>query len=271
MRQGLFLEVSRLYQNSVIVESGDRCRLVGYDEIFVTDYTMDYYTYSYQTTTTFAGENAVTNAIHYVTSDNLPKVYTLSGHGEQELSADITAMIKQDNMEVEALSLLALDAVPEDAAAIIINAPSSDLGDDETALLISWLEGSGSVVLLTDYIEEGSMQNLLKITAAMGLTVQNGIVIEGDRNMRISRYPHYLLPDIASHEITDALIDGGYYILTPIAQPIVETGADGAETTVIFSEYSADYYQAAADGNAVLLVSADAVDALIRTVRSLLQ
>ena len=155
------LETARLYQNSLIVESGERYRLVGYDEIFVTDYSMDYYTYSYSTTTTFAGENAVTNAIHYVTSDSLPKVYALSGHGEAELSGDITAMIQQDNMEYESLSLLSMDAVPEDAAAIIINVPSSDLGEYETEALLSYLENGGSVVLLTDYIEEGKMQNLL--------------------------------------------------------------------------------------------------------------
>ena len=235
------LETSRLYQNSVIVDSEGRYRLVGYDEIFVTDYSMDYYSYSYTTTTTFAGENAITNAIHYVTSDSLPKVYVLSGHGEAGLSDDVTAMIRQDNMEYESLSLLSLDAVPEDAAAVIINAPSSDLGEDETGILISWLRDGGSVVLLTDYIEEGKMPNLLQITQAMGLTVQPGIVIEGDRNMRISRYPHYLLPEISSHEITDALVAGGYYILLPIAQPIAEAEGSGAEITWLLTTSDASY------------------------------
>lgn len=239
--KGYDLETTRLYQNSVIVDSEGRYRLVGYDEIFVTDYSMDYYSYSYNTTTTFAGENAITNAIHYVTSENLPKVYVLSGHGEEELSSDITDMIKQDNMESESLSLLSLDAVPEDAAAVIINAPSSDLGDDETEVLISYLKGGGSVVLLTDYIEEGKMTNLLKVTQAMGLTVENGIVIEGDRNMRVSRYPHYILPSIASHEITDALISGGYYILTPIAQPIIETENSSASITWLLTTSDASY------------------------------
>ena len=239
--RGYELEATRLYQNSVIVDSEGRYRLVGYDEIFVTNYSMDYYSYSYNTTTTFAGENAITNAIHYVTSDSLPKIYLLSGHGEAELSDDVTAMIRQDNMEYESLSLLSMDAVPEDAAAVIIHAPASDLGEDETEVLIAYLRGGGSVVLMTDYIEEGKMRNLLKVTQAMGLTVQSGIVIEGDRNMRISRYPHYLLPDIASHEITDALTEGGYYILTPIAQPIVETEGSEAEITWLLTTSGSSY------------------------------
>ena len=246
--RGYELETSRLYQNSVIVDSEGRYRLVGYDEIFVTDYSMDYYSYSYNTTTTFAGENAITNAIHYVTSDSLPKVYLLSGHGEAELADEITAMIRQDNMEYESLSLLSMDAVPEDAAAVIINVPSSDLGEDETELLITYLQGGGSVVLMTDYIEEGKMKNLLKVTQAMGLTVQPGIVIEGDRNMRISRYPHYLLPDMTSHEITDALMEGGYYILTPIAQPIAEAEGSDADITWLLTTSDASYAKLAGLG-----------------------
>ena len=244
--KGYDLETSRLYQNSVIVDSGDRYRLVGYDEIFVTDYSMNYYSYSYETSTTFDGENAITNAIHYVTSDNLPKVYVLTGHGEAELSEDVTDMIQQDNMEQESLSLLSLDAVPEDAAAVLINAPSSDLGDDETEVLIAWLQNGGNVVLMTDYIAEGSMTNLLRVTAAMGLTVEPGIILEGDRNMRVSRYPHYILPEMTSHEITEALMEGGYYILTPIAQPIVETGSSGASVTWLLTTSGSAYAKLAA-------------------------
>ena len=45
--------------------------------------------------------------------------------------------------------------------------------------------------------------------------------------------------------------------------------ANGMETTVVFSEYSAEYYQAAVDGRAPVLVSAETIDAIIRTVRSM--
>ena len=43
----------------------------------------------------------------------------------------------------------------------------------------------------------------------------------------------------------------------------------GLETTVIFSEYSADSYQVSVDGTEMLLVSAEDVDALVRTVRAM--
>ena len=56
---GYDLELSRLYANSVLVECGNKTRLVGYDEIYVTSYSMDYYGYNYTTTTDFDGESAI--------------------------------------------------------------------------------------------------------------------------------------------------------------------------------------------------------------------
>lgn len=237
---------SQLYQNSVIVQCGDRYRLVSYTDIYVTEYSMDYYSYNYTTTTSFNGENALTNAIHYVSSDNLPKVYTLTGHGESELSDSVTEMLAQDNFEYESLSLLTEESVPEDATAVIINAPTGDLSEDEADMLVSYLAGGGSVVLTTGYTEENAKPHLMKVTESMGLTLGNGIVIESDRNMRLSRYPHYLLPDIAEHDVTEALISGGYYILVPLAQPIVEAEGTGAEITWLLTTSESSYAKAAA-------------------------
>lgn len=240
------LEISQLYENSVLAVCGDRYRLVGYDEIFVTEYSMDYYSYSYTYTTSFDGENALTNAIHYVSSDDLPKVYTLTGHGEEALSTSITAMLAQDNFEYEDLSILTADEVPEDASAIIIHQPATDINEDEAALLISYIENGGSVVLLTAYMDVDSMPNLMTLTRAMGLEVGEGIILEGDRNMRLSRYPYYILPDVASHDVTDPIISTGYYILSPLAQPIVETAEHDADITWLLTTSSDAYAKVAA-------------------------
>ena len=240
------LDLTRLYENSVLVTAGTKYRLVGYDEIFVTDYSMDYYSYSYTTTTSFDGENALTNAIHYVSSDDLPKVYTLTGHGEDALSDSIKGMLEQDNFEYEDLSILTADALPEDAAAVVIHQPTTDLNEDEAALLISYLENGGNVVLSTAYMATDKMPNLLSVTRAMGVELGEGIVIEGDRNMRLSRYPHYILPDAASHEVTTSITSAGYYILSPLAQPIVKTADSTASITWLLTTSDSAYAKAAA-------------------------
>ena len=240
------LEITQLYENSVLVDCEGRYRLVGYDEIFVTDYEMDYYSYNYTTTTTFEGENALTNAIHYVSSDDLPKVYTLTGHGEAALSDSIKRMLEQDNFEYEDLSILTADALPEDAAAVVIHQPTTDLNEDEAALLISYLENGGNVVLSTAYMATDKMPNLHSVTRAMGLELSDGIIIEGDRSMRLSRYPHYILPNAASHEVTTSITSAGYYILSPLAQPIVETADSTADITWLLTTSDSAYAKQAA-------------------------
>ena len=141
--------------------------------------------------------------------------------------------------------MLSMENVPKDADVIVIHAPQKDLGDDETAMLIEWMENGGQLALITDYIGDGEMSNLLSLTASMGMTVSNGLVIEGDSRMHVTRYPYYLLPDIESHETTDALIEGGYYILMPLAQGIIETGDDVAQISYLLSTSSGAYAKAA--------------------------
>lgn len=240
------LTISSLYENSVLVVSDSKNRLVGYDEIFVTEYSMDYYSYSYTASTSFDGENALTNALHYVSSDNLPKVYTLTGHGEQELSSTITDMLAQDNFDYESLSLLTAEEMPEDAGAVIIHQPSTDLNEDEAALLLAYLENGGNVVLVTSYMPVDSMPNLLSVTRAMGLELGEGIIIEGNRNMRLSRYPYYILPNVTTHTVTSAIKNAGYYILSPLSQPIVETADTTADVTMLLTTSDEAYAKQAA-------------------------
>ena len=79
-------------------------RYVDYYDIYEYDYTNYYTTGSVDMN--FAGEWAITSAVSYVVNDDLPKVYTLTGHGEGSLSSDFQSAAEQDNVEFEELSLL---------------------------------------------------------------------------------------------------------------------------------------------------------------------
>ena len=234
-----------LYMNSVIVSGEERSRLVSYEDIYLYNYSMDYSTYGYTYTVDFDGERALTSAIHYVSSDDLPKVYVLTGHGESQLPDSFTQSMESDNLEVEELSLLSLEQVPEDADCLVINAPQSDLSQEEAQMLISYLDEGGRVMLFTDYIASGTMENLLSVTAHMGLTVGQGLIVEGDGSMSLRGYAYYLLPGLNSHDITQPLIDGGYYALVPLAQPMEETGESEAQVTFLMTTSDQAYAKAA--------------------------
>ena len=95
--------------NSLVVECGDRSRYIGYDDIYLQE--ADVYSYSYSTS--FDGEGAITSAIDYVVREELPQLYVLEGHGESELPATFSEQIGKDNMEVNSLSLLTVDEIPQ--------------------------------------------------------------------------------------------------------------------------------------------------------------
>jgi ABC-2 type transport system permease protein len=76
----------KIYNNTLIVVCGGRNRVLGYYDIFKYDYQSDYYGASgYGYDVSFAGEEALTSALDYVTSEDLPVAYALSGHGEAKL------------------------------------------------------------------------------------------------------------------------------------------------------------------------------------------
>jgi ABC-2 type transport system permease protein len=201
--------------NSLILVCGDRSTFVSVDDIYVYDYSNYYYDGTYDVS--FEGENALTSAIAYVTSEDLPTVYMLEGHGESELSDTFSTAVEKENIAVDTLSLLTLEAVPEDADCVILCAPTSDISADEKDKLQKYLQSGGTMLLITNP-PEADMTNLYALMAEYGAQAVEGIVMEGDSNYYAWGAQHYLLPNIESHGITDPLIDGNYYVLLPIAQ-----------------------------------------------------
>ena len=98
-----------LSANSLIVVCGDRNKVIDYNNIYES--TIDYQTYSSQTTG-FDGEGQITSAIGYVTSEDLPILYTLEGHGEKEMDSTIKEDIEKANMDIQSLNLLTEGNVP---------------------------------------------------------------------------------------------------------------------------------------------------------------
>lgn len=204
---------SELNDNSVIVESGDSYKVLDYCDI----YTLNTATYSYE----FGGEASITSAIKSVTGAETATVYVLSGHGESELPDDVLSDIELASMQTAELNLLSEGNVPDDADAVIMYAPQSDLSDDEKDALLDYLQEGGSFMLITDYLS-ADMPNVDEVMDSYGLEAVDGLVVEGDSSYALSGYPYYLLPSIGSSDITADLSGGNTYVLFPLAHGIRE-------------------------------------------------
>ncbi|MBQ4297050.1 MAG: GldG family protein, partial [Clostridia bacterium] len=249
-----------LADNSVIVESGKRFKVVPYTDMVYTDYSgmtqEDYYNYYYYNiqprgTQVFAGENALTSAIDFVTVPSVPKLYALSGHGETALSTTMTGYIEDENIEFETISLLTSSSfeepgaftdglsggavqVPEDASCILLNAPTSDLSDEELTALLDYLKNGGTLVVTADY-RTADLPNMVKLANALGLEIPGSLVIETSQNY-YTRAAYWLLPKAQSHGITDPLLSAQKYVLFANAHAMraAESAPEGVTVTPLF-------------------------------------
>lgn len=214
--------------NSLVVECGDRSRFIGYDDIYIQE--ADIYSYTYSTS--FDGEGAITSAIDYVVTDDLPQLYVLEGHGEQELPQNFKEQIEKENIETNTLSLLTVDEVPEDADAILIYEPSSDLSEEEIDMLYEYAEDGGKLMVIAGPTEDGILENLYGLLENYDVETCEGIVVEGNRDS-YTMQPYVLLPEMSSHEITDSLIEENYYPNMPISQGMIINDESGAVTPLL--------------------------------------
>ena len=199
--------------NSLIVVSGEKYRYVPYSDIYVSQGSA----YSYSYTTSFDGEGAITSAIDYVVSTELPVVYTLEGHGEADLPETFADQLEKENIETKSLSLLTVDEIPEDAAALMIYAPASDISAEEANMLSEYVKSGGKLLALAGPVADGELTNLYGILSDYGVTVAQGIVSEGDREHYAFQAPYVLLPDLADSDITAPLAEKKYMAIVPIA------------------------------------------------------
>lgn len=203
-----------VYNNSLIVECGERSRYIGIDDIFLGQIDLSSYTYN---TTDFDGEGAITSAIDYVTNEEFPQLYVLEGHGEEELPETLLNQIEKENMEINPLSLLTVDKIPEDAACIVIYAPTSDISAEEKHMLANYVENNGKLLVMSGAIEGGIPENLYSLLSDYGVKAHEGFVVDTDRQHYAFGYPYVLMPDMNSNEITDSLIEEKYYPIMPLS------------------------------------------------------
>lgn len=222
-----------IYDNSLIVVSGERSKYISYYDLYEMEY--DYY-YGSSTTTGFDGEGQIDSAISYVISEDLPVLYFTEGHGELEPDSTTTASLEKANYQLETINLITAEEVPEDAGCLIVCSPQSDISENEAEKMITYLENGGKAMFVMDYIGK-ELPNFQSVFENYGITQEVGIVMEGDAQHYIMQAPYYIIPNIESTDITTDLISDNKYVLLPATQPVgvLESYRDTLEIEAILT------------------------------------
>ncbi len=110
-----------------------------------------------------AAEDAITEAVAYVTADKIPTIYFADGNGEQSTGNRLN---------------LKTDKIPEDATLIIINTPKEDYSEAAVADLLDFTRRGGRLIALTNEANL-DMPNLVRLLECYGIEAKRGTLGDG--------------------------------------------------------------------------------------------
>ena len=178
----------------IIVKNGDREKILSSSDL----YTYDYSTYQTKDTT----EEAITNAIISVTTDEKPVIYNLTGHNKYD--SDYIYFFSQD-LENEAyefndLDLLTTGSVPDDCSVLMITTLEEDITEVERDEILDYINKGGKIILFSDPNATGKdMPNFQDVLDEYGVTISEGVMLEQDSDRMLYGSPSAILVTVSSY------------------------------------------------------------------------
>lgn len=195
-------EAALLQFNSVIVvnEENQRSKMVLCTEMITSE--IDYNTYTETYTSDVEGQ--IASAMMYVTNEDLPVMYVMSGHGEIALTDTQKSLITKNNVDLIDFDALTENSVPEDCDILLINYPSYDFTAEQAEVVKTYMANGGKVLMSLDYMA-ASFPNLNALLNYYGVEMVQGIVYETDSNHYAQTLPYCLIPMMDTHAITEEI------------------------------------------------------------------
>lgn len=194
---------------TVIIQKGDKFRTLPLNDLYIQD--------SETGQVSVDLEQQITNAVMYVNSDSSDiKVYFTTGHNEF-LEGQLQNELSSSGYTVDTVNI-ALNGIPEDANLLIIEAPENDFTQEERDMLDSYLQNGGKAAFI---FMAGTPvgERLGSYLSEWGITPHNDYVIENDadRAYRSQTGIPAPAPEMAEHEITQALLEKDNAFIAPVS------------------------------------------------------
>lgn len=179
--------------SKIIVEYNQKEKTLGVDDLYTYEYTNNNYEEINIT------EEALTNAILDVTTENKPKIYLYNVHSSygEKYFTTLSEGIRNDANEFEFLDLLKTGKVPEDCKCLIIPTLSEDISDEEKSYLVDYINNGGNIILLEDpNVLNANTPKFQSVIDMYGFSVSNGVVMEQDDDKMIHNMPGFIITDV---------------------------------------------------------------------------
>jgi len=174
-------------------------------------------------------EQELTNAVIKVVSGTQRKLYFLQGHGERDpLNSErqgystIKTALERENYAIERLPLVQKGAVPDDATALVVAGPTSDILAPELGEINTFLAKGGKLLLMADPPAGAAappMPNLETLARDWGAQLDKAIIVDasGIGQLFGSSYDTPVAVNYPPHPITERFDSLTAF---PLARPV---------------------------------------------------
>ncbi len=168
------------------------------------------------------------NALVHLMNPGQRSVYFLTGHGERDIAnagdnsmTRSKTVLESKNYTVKTLNLLAANAIPTDALSIIIAGPTQPISSAEMALLKTYVDKGGSLIVMEDASLNSNTSKTPDpltdyLTATWGITLNNDIVIDPSSSQALVAIEN----SYGTHAITNKLQSQNMVTFFPTARSL---------------------------------------------------
>lgn len=179
-------------------------------------------------------EQSITNAIIKLSRGASKKVYYVQGHGEPLLDSAGQGGLKEfadalgdELVTIEGLMLAQVGSIPQDAAAVIVAAPTKPMPQNERDAIIAYAKAGGRLLLFANP-EDRDSDEIRTLAAAFGIEVRRDIIL--DEQLRLFAGPQVAVQFIAQqfspHPITSGLTQAEPLVFTFASSVAAPTSAE---------------------------------------------
>jgi hypothetical protein len=195
-----------------------------------------------RTATHFRGEMVFAGALVAVTSPKPLNAYFLIGHGEHPISGDaetgylnFAALLAQDYVRPDTLSLSGNRAVPSDCNLLIIAGPDKEIPESELEKINQYLKQGGRVLALFTGFSGNQPTGLERLLKEWGVTVGASDIRDPENSLLASQLD-VLVRDFGGkpHTIMNPLVNYSLWLLLP--RPVAADASRGSSDTLNVQE-----------------------------------
>jgi gliding motility-associatede transport system auxiliary component len=187
--------------------------------------------------TEFLGEMTFTAALLDVTNPKPLKAFFLKGHGEHQIDSGdevmgylkFAAILQQNYISVEPLSLLGTNPVPMDCNLLVIAGPTDLIPELELEKIEQYLSQGGRLLAMFNYLSINKETGLEKILAKWGVGIGNKVIRDPENTTTPAGLSDVIVGNFGKHQIVNPLLKSYIHLVQPRSVGKLDSAAPAAD------------------------------------------